>query len=105
MKPIKLGLRIWFVITSVISFLAGWVLLAHADKPAPLFPSNTSSNASSSSQLAPLPTLPPIPSVNDLTAGSSSLQSLPSLPSISGSGSSSSNIGGGFSSFFRSRGS
>ncbi len=103
MKPIKFGLRIWFIITSVISFLAGWVLLAHAGKPAPLFPSNPSSNAANASnQLAPLPTLPPIPSLNDLTTGSSSLQSLPSIPSIS---SGVTRSGGGFSSFFRSRGS
>ena len=106
MKPIKLGLRIWFIITSAVSFLAGWMLLAHAGKPAPLFPSSqpASSASNASSQLTPLPTLPPLPSLNDLTSGSSSLQSLPSLPSTFGSGSTSGSSSG-LMPFFRSRGS
>ncbi len=36
MKPLKFGLRIWFTIASLFSFLAGWVFFAHSNKPAPL---------------------------------------------------------------------
>ena len=50
MKLLKVGIRFWITITSVLSFLMGWVMLAHAPKPyqAPLASSNS---------LAPLPTL------------------------------------------------
>lgn len=91
MKPLKLGLRVWFTITSLVSFLAGWMLLSHAGKPAPLLPSQTnqgniavSTNTNASN---PLPTLQPLPSLDQLTSGSAtttnqqSLQALPSLPS------------------------
>jgi hypothetical protein len=54
MKPYKNFLRIWFAITSVLSFAGGWIILAHSPKPV----QSTSSNGSDS--LAPLPTLPPI---------------------------------------------
>ena len=53
MKPFKNFLRYWFAITSVLSFLAGWVILAHSPKPVQ---PTTSVNS------APLPTLPPIQS-------------------------------------------
>ncbi len=36
MKIFKYGLRIWFAIASVFSFLVGWVFFAHSNKPAPL---------------------------------------------------------------------
>ena len=36
MKIIKFGLRIWFTIASLFSFLVGWVFFAHSNKPAPL---------------------------------------------------------------------
>lgn len=84
MKPLKLGLRVWFTITSLLSFLVGWMLLSHAGKPAPLIPSDSSSSSSTSSSVSvnnPLPTLVPLPSLNSLTSGSSSLQSLPSVSS------------------------
>jgi len=90
MKPLKLGLRVWFTITSLVSFLAGWMLLSHAGKPAPLFPaaSSTDNGAGGASNAAvTVPTLAPIPSLNDLVGNSgsntsgSTLQSLPSLPS------------------------
>ena len=80
MKPLKLGLRVWFTITSLVSFLVGWMLLSHAGKPTPLIPPDTS-NAASSSISNPLPTLQPLPSLGSLTTGSSSLQSLPSVQS------------------------
>ena len=77
MKPIKIGLRVWFAITSLLSFLFGWILFSHADKPAPLF---SSSSATSQQSVDVLPTLQPIPSLNDLT--SSGLQSLPSQSNL-----------------------
>ncbi len=36
MKIIKNSMRLWITVASLFSFLAGWVLLAHANKPAPL---------------------------------------------------------------------
>ena len=83
MKPLKLGLRVWFTITSLVSFLVGWMLLSHAGKPTPLIPPDTSNAASGSTSSIsnPLPTLQPLPSLDSLTSGSSSLQSLPSVQS------------------------
>ena len=50
MKTLKFGLRFWITITSVLSFVGGWIMLAHAPKPATLFP-----------QVAPtLEALPPL---------------------------------------------
>ncbi|HEX7568171.1 MAG TPA: hypothetical protein VF355_06355 [Anaerolineaceae bacterium] len=91
MKPLKLGLRVWFTITSLVSFLAGWMLLSHAGKPAPLLPPQTNQDntavTTDTSTATPLPTLQPLPSLDQLTSGSAvttnqqSLQALPSLPS------------------------
>lgn len=50
-KKFKNVLRYWFAITSVLSFLGGWVILAHSPKP--VQPVTTVNSAS-------LPTLPPI---------------------------------------------
>lgn len=36
MKIIKNSMRIWITVASLFSFFAGWALLAHANKPAPL---------------------------------------------------------------------
>jgi hypothetical protein len=36
MKTLKHGLRFWITVTSVLSFVGGWIMLAHAPKPAPL---------------------------------------------------------------------
>jgi len=90
MKPLKLGLRVWFTITSLVSFLAGWMLLSHAGKPAPLLPPQTNQDntavTTDTSTATPLPTLQPLPSLDQLTSGSAvttnqqSLQALPSLP-------------------------
>jgi hypothetical protein len=54
MKPTKNFLRIWFAITSVLSFIGGWIILAHSPKP--VQPTSTKGT----NELAPLPTLPPI---------------------------------------------
>jgi hypothetical protein len=90
MKNFKIGLRIWILITSVISFLTGWVMLAHAGKPAPLFqaaqttPLDPISNQSANLPTAiPMPTIiTPIPLDNGNSASSASLQPLPALPII-----------------------
>jgi len=36
MKIVKKSMRLWITIASVFSFLTGWVLFSHANKPAPL---------------------------------------------------------------------
>ncbi len=78
MKPFKLGLRIWIAVTSILSFLGGWMLFSHAGKPAPLIPSQPSN--SQPSQFV-MPNLPPVPALDQLTSSSSSsaLQPLPSI--------------------------
>jgi hypothetical protein len=80
-QPLKLGLRIWIAITSVLSFLFGWMLFSHSGKPAPLFTSHSQPAVSQPTQYQAAQ-LPPVPSIDDLTSGSSSssLQPLPSLP-------------------------
>jgi hypothetical protein len=75
MKTMRLALRVWIASTSLAGFLGGWVLLAHAPKPAPLV---TPAPASAEVTLAPLPTLPP------LGQGSVQLQQLPSPAQNSG---------------------
>ena len=92
MTPLKLGLRIWIALTSIVSFLGGWALLSHAAKPAPLFPENTGTQPSvisADSQGVVAPTLAPIPSLDSLVANNSSttttstnIQPLFSNPSV-----------------------
>jgi hypothetical protein len=53
MKLLKIGIRFWITLTSVLSFLTGWVMLAHAPKP-------NQAIFSSSNVAAPLPTLEPL---------------------------------------------
>jgi hypothetical protein len=53
MKIIKTALHYWFAIISVVSFLAGWGMLAHSLKP--IQPTQTT---------ASLPALPPIQAYN-----------------------------------------
>lgn len=91
MKPLKIGLRVWIAITSLLSFLGGWAIFSHSGKPAPLFSTSgaavaaaaavTTDGAVAPGVVAPLPTLPAIPSLNDLTA-SGSIQALPALPNL-----------------------
>jgi len=82
MKPLKLSLRFWILISSIFSFLVGWGMFSHAGKPTPfaMFTSqNTDTTASSdnsaSTQTFPgftaLPTLQPIPSLDSLVSGAS----------------------------------
>jgi hypothetical protein len=36
MKIVKKSLRLWITVASVFSFLGGWILFSHSNKPAPL---------------------------------------------------------------------
>ena len=54
MKLLKFGIRTWITIASVLSFLAGWVMLVHAPKPAQLAIFNTTNTLP---RLEPLPPL------------------------------------------------
>jgi hypothetical protein len=58
MKLLRLGLRFWITVTSIFSFLAGWILLAHATKP-------VASTNTTSPVVAPLPTLQPLQSLSN----------------------------------------
>jgi hypothetical protein len=58
MKILKLGLRFWISIASMMSFLVGWVMLAHAPKPSQN--SQTAGNV-----VTQLPTLEPLPSLSN----------------------------------------
>lgn len=80
MKPIKISLRLWITLGSVVSFLGGWALFSHAGKPVPLIQTQSIDPAATTSQTANT-TLDPIPSVQDLL--NTNLQPLPSLPSLS----------------------
>jgi hypothetical protein len=62
-KITKTLLHLWITIVSVAAFAFGWVFLAHAQKPAPLIPTQPPVEISAPSQ--PLPTLQPVPSLND----------------------------------------
>jgi hypothetical protein len=53
MKLLKIGIRFWITLTSVLSFMTGWVMLAHAPKP-------NQSNSVSGNLSAPVPTLEPL---------------------------------------------
>ncbi len=75
MKSLKSSLRIWIAATSLVGFLGGWGLLAHAAKPVPF------ENPPGITAPAPLPTLEPLPPLN---GSSINLQPLPPLPSSQG---------------------
>ncbi len=57
MKLWKTLIRIWLTLASVVSFLVGWVALAHAPKPNQFNPSNVPA----------APRLDPVPSLDDFT--------------------------------------
>lgn len=61
MKFLKLGLRLWITVTSLLTFFVGWVMLAHAPKPT----SSSSAVVNPANSVAPMPTLAPLPSLND----------------------------------------
>lgn len=55
----KIALRFWIALTSVLSFFVGWAMLAHSPKPVQ---AKTLSTSSSTVVVKPLPTLAPLPS-------------------------------------------
>jgi hypothetical protein len=57
MKIWKNTIRVWITITSVLSFLGGWVVLAHSPKP----------NQFNSANLQQMPALEPVPSLEQIT--------------------------------------
>lgn len=76
MRRMKNILRLWIASISLGGFLGGWVLLAHAPKPA------STSTSSTNTASAPLPTLTPLPPLNANIGGSQFSQPAPSLPSF-----------------------
>lgn len=53
MKFLKVGIRVWITLISTSSFLAGWIMLAHAPKP-------DQARSIYTQLAAPLPTLEPL---------------------------------------------
>ena len=75
MNLLRTGLRFWLTVTSILSFLIGWVMLSHAPKPV---------QAASPETLAALPTLEPLNSVPNFGSGDPGFENQPffnSLPS------------------------
>jgi hypothetical protein len=66
MKLLKLGIRFWITLTSLLSFASGWIMLAHAPKP---------SQAEYSSAIAT--NLEPLPPLSDFNTGGNNFQSQP----------------------------
>lgn len=64
MRLTKIALRVWIGMTSMFSFVAGWIMLAQSPKPV----QPRSISAPSSAMVAPLPTLAPLPPL-DLAGG------------------------------------
>ena len=62
MKIWKTVIRIWFTLASLVSFLVGWSVLAHAPKP----------NQFNLSDVPPMPGLDPVPSLNQVMFSSQS---------------------------------
>ena len=58
MKKFKNALRYWFAITSLLSFMGGWIIFAHSPKP--VQPTTVVSSA-------PLLNLPPIQAFGSTT--------------------------------------
>jgi hypothetical protein len=67
MKLLKFGLRFWITVTSIFSFVAGWIMLAHAPKP-------NQANALVSS-VTPLQTLEPLRPLSELESDDNPFQS------------------------------
>ncbi len=65
MKLWKILIRIWLTLASVVSFVVGWVVLAHAPKPNQFKPSNVPA----------MPKLDPVPSLDQVMNSSNDNQS------------------------------
>ncbi len=71
MKLWKSIIRIWITLTSLVSFLIGWAVLAHSPKPNPF----------KASDLPPMPELKPVPSLEEIMySGQSSFNSIQVIP-------------------------
>jgi len=68
MKILKFGLRSLITVTSLLSFVGGWIMLVHARKPAPLIPDAGTSN---------VPTLEPLRPLNEFDPGNVNFQGQP----------------------------
>jgi hypothetical protein len=66
-KILKLGIRFWITITSILSFVGGWIMLAHAPKPSQV-------NATIASSL---PTLEPLPPLSGSSPNADNVQNRP----------------------------
>jgi hypothetical protein len=74
MKLLKIGLHFWMALTSLFSFVVGWIMLAHAPKPVQTSPSALVA-------ATPLPTLAPLPPLSAFNSDGGNFQGQP-LPSI-----------------------
>ncbi len=72
MKLLKFGLRFWITVTSILSFLTGWIMLAHAPKP-------SSTSSGSSTVTTPLPTLEPLRPLSDFAPNDNNVQNQPTF--------------------------
>ncbi len=70
MNLLKVGIRIWFGVASILGFLGGWILFAHSGKPAQSIQAPAINPSSSVNSPAAIPTLVPLQSLNN--SGSSS---------------------------------
>ena len=75
MKLLKIGIRFWITLTSVLSFLTGWVMLAHAPKP-------NQSNSASTNISATIPTLEPLPPLSNFGSDDNGFQNQQPLFSV-----------------------
>jgi hypothetical protein len=78
MKKTKAALRLWLAGISFGGFMGGWVLLAHAPKPA----ANSSSQSGPQTAIQPLPTLAPLAPLPLIGSGTTASLSS-SLPTFS----------------------
>jgi hypothetical protein len=79
MKFIKNGLRTWVAVTSIVGFLGGWAVFAHAEKPV----SSTAQQPAQQIEMAPLPTLPAIPSLDQPIQQIQPIQPMPQVNTFS----------------------
>ena len=70
MKFLKIGIRFWLTLTSVVSFLTGWVMLAHAPKP-------VQASSTATDVATPLPTLEPLNPLSTFGSDEDNVQNQP----------------------------
>ena len=72
MKLLKFGLHFWITVTSMLSFLVGWIMLAHSPKP-------RQANSSIQNNVTQIPTLEPLAPLSDFNSNGNNFQSAPFL--------------------------